>query len=72
MAKLLVFVDSNGALVGTLRADPVDIGHGKTIQAVRSPMSKHRHHEIEVPDHLVGKPGKVAELHREVRRLLAR
>jgi hypothetical protein len=72
MAKLLVFVDSNGALVGTLRADPIDIEIGNTIQAIPSPMSKHRHQEIEVPDDLVGKPGKVAELHQEVRRLLAR
>lgn len=70
MAKLFVFVDNNGTLFGTLRADPIDIGSGNTIQAMPSPMSKHRHHIVEVPDHLVGKPGKVSELHREVRRLL--
>jgi hypothetical protein len=72
MAKLLVFVDHSGTLVGTQRADPIDIGNGKTIHAVPSPMSRHRHHIIEVPDHLVGRPGKVEELHREVRRLLPR
>ena len=70
MAKLLVFVDNHGTLVGTQRADPIDIGNGQTLQAVPSPMSKHRHHIIEVPDHLVGRPNRVAELHREVRRLL--
>jgi hypothetical protein len=72
MAKLHVFVDNNGALVGTLRADPIKLADGSTIQAVPSPMSKHRHHVIDVADHLVGKPGKVAELHREVHRLLPR
>jgi hypothetical protein len=70
MVKLLVFVDDNGVLVGTLRADPIDIGNGKTIQAIPSPMSKHKHHVVELPDHLVGKPSNVTELHREVRRLL--
>lgn len=70
MAKVLVFVDADGALVGTLRAGPIDIGNGQTIHAVPSPMSKHKHHTVEVPDHLVGKPGKARELHQEVRRLL--
>ena len=70
MAKLVVFVDNTGTLVGTLKADPIEIGNGKTIQATPSPMSKHKHHIVEVPDHLIGKPGKVKELHREVRRLL--
>ena len=70
MAKLMVFVDHKGALVGTLRADPIDIGNGNTLRAVPSPMSKHRYHLVDVPDHLVGKPSKVNELHREVRRLL--
>jgi hypothetical protein len=70
MAKLLVFVDHHGTLVGTQMADPISIGNGNTIQAMPSPMSKHRHHIVEVPDHLVGRPDKVTELHREVRRLL--
>ena len=72
MAKLLVFVDNRGTLVGTLRADPIDIGNGKTLTAVPSPLSKHKHHIVEVPDHFLGKPDKDKELHDEVRRLMPR
>jgi hypothetical protein len=35
-------------------------------------LSKHKHHIVEVPDHFLGKPDKVKELHDEVRRLMPR
>jgi hypothetical protein len=71
MAKVLAITDLKGALLGVLRADPIQVAHGVTIQAVPAPTPKQRHHIIEVPDHLLGKPGKGVEiLHREVRKLL--
>jgi hypothetical protein len=75
MAKVLAITDLNGALLGVVRADPIEVGTGLTIQAVPTPMAEHhqRHHIVHVPDHLLGKPGKgVEELHREVSRRLTR
>jgi hypothetical protein len=73
MAKVLAITDLNGALLGVLRADPIEVRPGLTIQAAPTPMAEHhqRHHLIDVPDHLLGKRGKgVEELHREVSRRL--
>lgn len=71
MARVIAITDSNGTLLGVLRADPVDAGNGITIQAVPSPRSPHRHHILDVPDTFIGNRGKgVEELHREVRRRL--
>ena len=68
MAKVIAITDLKGALLGVLRADPIDAGNGLTIQAVPSSTASQRHHFLEVPDNLLGKPGKgVEELHREVR-----
>jgi hypothetical protein len=73
MAKVIAVTDLDGALLGVLRADPVDVGNGVTIQAVPAPTSKQRHHIVEVPDHLLSKPGRgVEELHREVQKHLPR
>jgi hypothetical protein len=69
----MAITDSTGKLLGVQRADPVDIGGGRTIQAVPHPRSPHGYHHLDVPDHMIGKPGRgVEELHKEVRRLLAK
>jgi hypothetical protein len=73
VARILAITDSHGKLLGVQRADPVDIGDGRTIQAVPHPHSPDRYHRLDVPDHMMGKPGRgVEELHKEVRRLLAK
>lgn len=74
MAKVIAITDLKGELLGVVRAEPVNLGNGLTIQAVHT-LPKHitqqRHHIIEVPDNLLGKRGSgVEELHREVRRRL--
>jgi hypothetical protein len=72
VARILAITDSHGKLLGVQGADPIDIGHGVSIQAVPHPHSPHKYHHLGVPDHLTGKPGRgVEELHKEVRRLLA-
>jgi len=68
MAKVIAITDVAGALLGVLRADPIDIGNGMTIQTVPIRTSAHRHHALEVPDDLLGKLAQ--EVHREVRRRL--
>jgi hypothetical protein len=71
MTKVIAITDLNGALLGVVRADPVDAGNGIIIQAVLRKTPEQRHHIVEVPDGLIGKPGKgVEELHRKVLQLL--
>jgi hypothetical protein len=71
MAKILAITDKNGKLLGVQRADPIDVGHGMTVQAVPDPRSPHNYRYLDVPDNLIGKPGRGVEtLHNEVRRLL--
>jgi len=71
MAKVIAITNLHGELLGVLRADPVDIGHGQTIQAVPIRAPEHRHHVLEIPDGLLGKR-LAAEVHREVRGRLAK
>jgi hypothetical protein len=68
MAKVIAITDAGGALLGVLRADPIDAGNGVTIKSVPIRTSAHRHQILEVPDDLPGKPAHV--VHREVRRRL--
>jgi hypothetical protein len=68
MAKVIAITDVNGKLLGVLRADPVNIGNGKTLQAVPSKTSAQRHHFLEVPHDLMGKRADL--VHDHVRRLL--
>ena len=69
MAKVIAITDVGGALLGVLRADPVDTGNGVIIQSVPIRTSAHRHHILEVPDDLLAKLAD--EVHREVRRRLS-
>jgi hypothetical protein len=68
MAKVIAITNVTGELLGVLRADPVDIGNGKTIRSVPVRTTEQRHHILEVADDLMGKPAH--EIHREVRRHL--
>jgi hypothetical protein len=68
MAKIFAVTNAEGTLLGTLRADPVDIGNGMTIHPVPLRTSTQMHHLLEVPDDLVGKPAH--EIHRHVRHQL--
>lgn len=71
VTRVLAITDTNGELLGVLQADPVDAGNGVTIQAVPVSRPEQRHHFVDVPSHLLAKPGRsVEKLHREVRRQL--
>lgn len=71
MAKVIAITNVGGELLGVLRADPIDIGDGLTIQSVPLRTPEHRHHVLEVPDGLLGKQ-LALEVHGEVRRRLAK
>jgi hypothetical protein len=69
MAKVIAVTDPNGALLGVVRGDRIDIGNGKTLQAVLPPRASKNHHQIlEVEDNLLRKPA--TEVHHEIRRRL--
>jgi hypothetical protein len=58
MAKVITITDLDGALLGVVRADPIDAGYGITVQAVPRKTPEQRHYIAEVPDGLIGKRGK--------------
>jgi len=66
MQKVMAITDLSGTLLGVVRADPVDIGHGKTIRSVPPKAAHYRHHILDVPDDFFRR--QPHEVHREVRR----
>jgi hypothetical protein len=68
MAKVIAITNTDGALLGVLRTEPVNIGKGVTIHPVPIESAAQRHHILDVPDGLLGKPAH--EVHNEVRRRL--
>jgi hypothetical protein len=69
MAKVIAITDTVGELLGVVRADPVKLDNGMTIQSVPLHTPGHQHHTLEVPDDLLSKLAK--DVHHEVRRRLA-
>jgi hypothetical protein len=70
MAKLLAITDTNGDLLGVVRADPIRV-NGVTIEAVPMETPKQKHYFVEVADNMLGKHGKHIEaLHQHVKSLL--
>jgi hypothetical protein len=70
MAKVVVITDSEGHVVGSIRADPIETEDG-TLQfqtpnrTIQSPEGTElRYHEIDVPEHLLDNPPE--SLHREL------
>ena len=66
MQKVMAITDHAGKLLGVVRADPVDIGHGKTIRSVPPKAAHYRHHILDVPDDFLRR--QPHEVHHEVRR----
>jgi hypothetical protein len=54
MAKLNVITDSNGKLVGAVRAEPFKTKEGKNLEF--RPHPDYKHHVIEVEDHVLKGP----------------
>ena len=64
MPKLAVITDLEGNILGTVRADPVKIGGGVTVQFHPSPSDKQKYHDVEVPESLLRKSAE--DLHKEL------
>jgi hypothetical protein len=69
MQKIMAVTDLEGTLVGVVRADPVDIGGGKTIQSVPPSPALYQHHILDVADDFLRRPA--TAIHEDVRRLIA-
>jgi hypothetical protein len=68
MQKIMAVTDLKGTLLGVVRADPIDIGNGKTIRAVPPPPARYRHHMLDVADDFLRRPA--SEVHDKIRRLI--
>ena len=69
MKKIMAVTDLKGTLLGVLRADPIDIGNGKTIRSAPPEAARYRHHILDVADDFLRRPA--AAIHDDVRRLIA-
>jgi hypothetical protein len=69
MQKIMAVTDMKGTLLGVVRADPVNIGNGKTIRSVPPSALNYRHHMLEVEDSFLRRPA--TTIHNDVRRLIA-
>ena len=68
MQKVMAVTDLKGTLLGVVRADPVDIGNGKTIRSVPPSAAHYHHHILEVADDFLRRPA--TDIHNHVRRLI--